>query len=340
VNPVATPANLAASATRPQLLTLCRHDGVDEPLRGQIEAYDRSGYERTLNIVPLESYLQGVVPAESSASWGLDGTTVGAPQGEPWGFQALEAQAVAARSYALAYAAAGGWNGYADICDTDACQAYVGATYETAVSNAAVTDTAGTVRVASGATYNKATIVSTRFSASSGGWTAPSTFPAVRDLGDSCVVPGNPLECNPNHTWSSVVEARVINRHFPAIGRLLRIRVTVRNHDGALGGRALEVGLTGTKGAVLVTGDALASALGLRSDWFAVAHVTRVGAPLTVPTTVPTTTVPTTTVPTSTGVFGATGVSGTTGVSGVTGVSGATGSTGVSGTTGPLAPAT
>jgi peptidoglycan hydrolase-like amidase len=102
VNPTVSPGVPVAGGS-PALLTLCRHDGVDEPLEGDIEAYDRSGFERTLNLVSMQNYLDGVVPAEESASWGHDGGSTGAPQGEDWGFQALEAQAVAARSYALAY---------------------------------------------------------------------------------------------------------------------------------------------------------------------------------------------------------------------------------------------
>jgi peptidoglycan hydrolase-like amidase len=324
VNPVVAPGTAQASASSASVLTLCRHDGVDEPIRGEIEAYDRTGYERTINLVPVESYLEGVVPAESSASWGTFGGTDGAPQGEPWGFQALEAQAVAARSYALAYAAAGGWNGYADICDTSQCQAYVGERYETTVSNAAVSDTANEVRVVAGASPGSSTIVSARFSASSGGFTAPGSFPAVRDLGDACVVIGNPLECNPNHTWTEALSASVVNRGFPSIGRLLRIRVTSRNHHGELGGRVESVRLTGTKSTIVVSGDAFAAATNLRSNWFAVARVVRVGQPV-VPAPI--------SVTGPTGVTGATGLPGTTGVTGVSGVSGVSGVTGATGVT-------
>ncbi|HWD25474.1 MAG TPA: SpoIID/LytB domain-containing protein [Acidimicrobiales bacterium] len=322
VNPVVTPSSLDPAAPRTSQLTLCRNDGVDEPLRGQIEAYDRSGYARTLNLVPLESYLQGVVPAESSASWGSVGALPGAPQGEPWGFQALEAQAVAARSYALAYSAAGGWNGYADICDTAQCQAYVGSTYETTLSNASVAATANEVRVAPGALFGSASVVSTRFSASSGGFTAPGTFPAVRDLGDACVLPGAPLQCNPNHTWTVTVPATVINKAFPTIGRLLRVRITQRNHYGQLGGRAISVNLTGTKAALVVSGNTFAAAANLKSNWFAVSKVARVGAPVETPTTVPT------------AVTGPTGATGVTGSTGATGATGSAGSGAIAGTGG------
>lgn len=325
VNPVVAPL-AASSTTTAGLLTLCRHDGVDEPLRGDVEAFDRSGYERTLNVVSLQDYLQGVVPAEESASWGLDGGTAGAPQGEPWGFQALEAQAVAARSYVLANAANGGWNGYADICDTDDCQAYVGATYETPASDAAVADTIGLVLTESDA---PASVVLARFSASTGGWTAPSAFPAVPDLGDACVDPDSALECNPNHTWQQTVSGAAISRAYRSVGTLQRVRVIERNRRGALGGRALEVLIAGTKGRIKVSGDAFASALDLRSDWFAVAKLT------TRPTTV--SSEPTTTLPPSapsgpsgdvpTGPLGSSGAS----VSGPSGQVAPSGSSGASG---------
>jgi SpoIID/LytB domain protein len=268
LNPTMSPG-AATSAGTTGLLTLCRHDGIDEPLRGQIQAYDRSGYERTLNVVPLQTYLDGVVPAEESASWGTFGGSIGAPQGQAWGFQALEAQAVAARSYALAYAAAGGWSGYATICDTTNCQAYVGASYETAVSNLAVSDTAGLVL----ATPSTQGVISARYSASTGGWTAPGNFPAVRDRGDVCVVPGIAAQCNPNHSWQQSFSGAAIARHFRSVGTLLRVRVTSRNGLGNYGGRVLAVLIVGTKGRITVTGSAFAAALNLRSDWFAIGGV-------------------------------------------------------------------
>ena len=55
-----------------------------------------NGAARTVNDVPLEQYVDGVVPNESPASWGALGLS--GPQGQPWGFQELEAQAVAGRS--------------------------------------------------------------------------------------------------------------------------------------------------------------------------------------------------------------------------------------------------
>jgi SpoIID/LytB domain protein len=270
VDPVVSPGAPSAAVAEP-LLSLCRHDGVDEPMQGAIQAFNHAGYARTLNLVSLQSYLEGVVPAEESASWGDDGGAVGAPQGEAWGFQALEVQAIAARSYLLASVAAGGWLGFADICDSTACQAYVGSSYQSSISNLAVADTSGVVLVAAG-TRN---VALARYSASTGGWSATGEFPAVRDFGDDCVVPGNALECNPSHDWQVTLTGAAITRKFRAVGRLQRVRVIERNGRGAYGGRVLEVLIKGQKEAITVTGDEFAIALNLPSAWFAIAATKR-----------------------------------------------------------------
>ncbi len=276
VNPIiASP--VSATAPLGSLEVLCRHDGVDESLRGGIEAYDRQGYERTLNVVPLESYLRGVVPSEVSASWGTVGTTTTASGGEPWGYQALLAQAVASRSYAMGYASSGGWNGYANICDTTSCQVYSGANYESPMSDLAVAQTAGEIRVLA---TNPSVAVQTTFSASTGGYSAPSTFPATRDRGDACIDPTVPAECNPSHTWQVTLTGAELRRHFGSIGALISMHVVTRNHLGALGGRALTVLLHGKKGRLVISGDAFAAALGLQSNWFAIAGLRRSGQPV------------------------------------------------------------
>jgi peptidoglycan hydrolase-like amidase len=270
VDPIVSPGAPSATVAEP-LLTLCRHDGVDEPMQGAIQAFNHVGYARTLNLVSLQGYLEGVVPAEESASWGDDGGAVGSPQGEAWGFQALEAQAIAARSYLLASVAAGGWLGFADICDTTACQAYVGAAYQSTISNLAVADTSGVVIVAAG-TRN---VALARYSASTGGWSAAGEFPAVRDFGDACVVPGDVLECNPSHDWQLTLTGAAITRKYRVVGRLQRVRVIERNGRGSYGGRALAILIKGTKGAITVTGDQFAIALDLPSAWFAIAAIKR-----------------------------------------------------------------
>ena len=116
---------------------------------------------------------QGVVPNESPAGWG--GLGGAGPQGQAWGFQELEAQAVAVRSYVMA--SPGSYGGYADTCDLT-CQTYRGTLNESPITDAAAIATAGQVMEFPGGV-----IAATQYSASTGGYTNPGAFPGVPDAG-------------------------------------------------------------------------------------------------------------------------------------------------------------
>ena len=221
------------------------------------------GNNQTLNVVPLESYVRGVVPGESPASWG-------AFSGEA----ALQAQAVAARSYAWAYTG-GGSN---PICDTTSCQVYYGdpdaagaienSSY-TQYSDQAQSSTAGQVRTwLSGNPTGRpvGSVASTEFSSSTGGYTAGGAFPAVPDAGDS-------TSSNPNHNWSTSIPTSSVQQAFPAVGTLQSIAITARNGLGDMGGRVTQIVLSGTSGRVTISGDQFQWALGLKSDWFSITNV-------------------------------------------------------------------
>ena len=100
--------------------------------RGAIEfRVDASGRLRAINWVELEAYLRAVVPSELGPEvW---------PQ-----IEALKAQAVAARTYAIANAAQFEEDGF-DICATPRCQAYGGASVEHPLSDRAVAETRGEI---------------------------------------------------------------------------------------------------------------------------------------------------------------------------------------------------
>lgn len=102
-----------------------------------------------MNDIELEKYLQGVVPSEM-------------PSG--WEHEAHKAQAIAARSYAVANMGKRSKYGY-DLKDTPEDQAYGGASAETQQTNDAVTETSGIVLVCQGK------IVPAYYSASAGGQT-------------------------------------------------------------------------------------------------------------------------------------------------------------------------
>ena len=237
----AAPAGVAASE-----VTLCLPGLGERTYQGQVV----SGTDgRTYNDVGLEDYVDGVVPAESPVYWASSG-----------GAAALEAQAVAARSFALAYVAHAG-----AICDSAMCQVYTGLPDQWGpTADAEVSATAGQVLYCdAGSTCGPAGAVAlAEYSASTGGYSAGGEFPAVADLGDS-------VAANPNHTWSVSVPLSAVQARFPGLGPVTSVTVTERNGLGQIGGRAALVEVTGSKGSAVVTGSRFASALGLRSNWFA-----------------------------------------------------------------------
>ncbi len=117
--------------------------------RGNIIIQNKNGKLTVINDISLEEYIRGVVPAEMPTSWA---------------YEAHKAQAIAARSYALANLGKRASLGY-DLKDTPDDQAYNGASAETASTNSAVEETKGIVL-----TYNTK-VISAYYSASAGGQT-------------------------------------------------------------------------------------------------------------------------------------------------------------------------
>ncbi|HEX2850734.1 MAG TPA: SpoIID/LytB domain-containing protein [Acidimicrobiales bacterium] len=223
--------------------------------RGEILAVDGP---ITVNRVDMESYLKGVVPRESPASWGSLSN----------GMAALRAQAVAARSYAWAE----NRSTAAKTCDTTSCQVYGGRAVQTTSyvdledsrTNQAIADTAGHVRMLSG------DVARTEFSASTGGWTAGGTFPAIADDGDGICIQN---ACNGNHDWTASIPVSAIEARYGK-GTLQRVEITQRNGLGADGGRVTSMDLVFSGGTVTTTGASFQSAFSasLKSNWFSVVH--------------------------------------------------------------------
>lgn len=121
---------------------------------GKLMVKNVGGKLIVINDIDLESYLKGVVPSEMPASWE---------------FEALKAQAIAARSFALANLGKQAKYGY-DLKDNTEDQAYGGASAETNITNRAVDETHGLVL-----TYDMK-IISAYYSASAGGMTSSSVW--------------------------------------------------------------------------------------------------------------------------------------------------------------------
>ena len=132
--------------------------------RGKLMVKVSNGKLIVINDVDLEDYLRGVVPSEMPASWE---------------YEALKAQAIAARSFALANLGKQARYGY-DLKDNTEDQAYGGASAETNRTNKVIDETAGLVLT------HDMKIISAYYSASAGGMTSTSawgsTIPYVRSV--------------------------------------------------------------------------------------------------------------------------------------------------------------
>ena len=73
---------------------------------------------------------------------------------------------------------------------------------------------------------------------------------------------------NSDHDWSVQLSAAAIRNAYPAIGRLLRIRVTKREGGGEWQGRVETLVLEGANGRRVLSGDDFRYRFGLQSTWF------------------------------------------------------------------------
>ena len=307
------PAPVTITSSRPITVYGGATSGViDGRYRGSLQITTGRGGLDVINRVGLESYVRGVVPAESPPTW---------PAAE------LEAQAIAARSYAITSTPQAGFDLYADTRS----QEYGGYDSETPATNAAVEATIGQVVSYAGAP------VTTYYFASSGGETenvqnafagaAPEPYlTAVLDPYDGSRF--GPI------TMTLHQAARKLKGLLH--GRLESIVVTQRG----VSPRILSASVVGSLGTTTVSGVTLVRALGLHSTWAcftvtsasaqpasgwdrACAKPTRIRSGPTGPTG-----------PTGSTVGGTVGPSGSSGPTASTGPSGLTGPTGPSGPTG------
>ncbi|MGQ0632850.1 MAG: SpoIID/LytB domain-containing protein [Sporichthyaceae bacterium] len=229
--------------------------------RGQALAFADSrtgGVLRVVNKVKMEDYLRSVVPSESFPTWEPD---------------ALRAQSVAARTYAL-------WRtknvplGFADICDTTACQVYhgirrlSGSGAVTKVWEAASTDAA--IEATAGRSLQYLGVPAlTEFSASNGGFSTDGLKPYLIARLD----PWDGVVRNNANSWTmelkgSTIAARLRANGLGDVGKVTGLRVLQRDGNGRWGGRVLRVRVIGKKNTVDVNGFRFASIVSLRHSWW------------------------------------------------------------------------
>jgi stage II sporulation protein D len=195
-----------------------------------------------VNTVRLDDYLQGVVPAESPATWPAE---------------ALKAQAIAARTYAITTAKSADFDHYADTRS----QVYKGVGIETASTNAAVAATRGQV-----VTYGGQPVVTYFFSTSGGrtedventtlGNEPRPWLKSVEDEFDSV---------SPRHRWSTKLTMKSADRKLGGLvqGAFKGIRVTRRGASP----RIMTAEVVGSRGTTTTDGATLRAELGLFDTW-------------------------------------------------------------------------
>lgn len=220
--------------------------------RGRIEIGRYNNQLTAVNIVNLEDYLYGVVPSEVSSSW---------PK------EALKAQAVCARGYAIlkaGFRSDSNVNKPYKINDTTQSQVYKGYNVETKATNQAVNETKGET-----VTYNNRIIYTYYFSTSGGStenvedvWSMSS--PYLRSVPDLCE---NEPALKP---WviklsKSEINSKLLNRGMNA-GSIIEVTPEIRTGSG----RVYSLRIKGTKKSVVLQTETISSALSLYSNKFKV----------------------------------------------------------------------
>lgn len=188
---------------------------------------DSNGLLTVINHVDLEDYIAAVIAVEMSPSFNIE---------------ALKAQAVCARTYALKNINKHGSRGF-DVCASTDCQAYKGVSAESETTNIAARTTAGIVMKYDGQ------IIDAVYSATSGGWTEDvkyvwgSNIPylqAVEDAYESKSVYGSSWE--KEITVEKATE--ILNNKGYDLGTITNIEVTESTEHGT----ATKLVVTGTNG--------------------------------------------------------------------------------------------
>jgi stage II sporulation protein D len=223
-------------------------DCPSEPLTLNGRAYHgllvvrRHGVKLSIvNSLPLDDYVRGVVAGEMPHRWRI---------------AALAAQAVAARSYALATLKPGR---HFDLYSDTRSQVYGGIAYETPQTNEAVSRTAGRVLMWKGR------VASTFFFSTSGGrtadvrevWSPHADMPYLRSVADPYDVR------SPHHVWGPIV---LTDRK---VAKLLGAKLGDVTLDRTVSGRVKSIAFGDTK----IDASRFRRVLGLQSTWFEVGEL-------------------------------------------------------------------
>lgn len=220
--------------------------------RGALELRHKGGGLTAVNIVPVDDYLRSVVPEEMPVDWPAE---------------AIKAQSVAARSFALASRGRHAGESY-DLCTTTHCQLYTGTAAEKSASNAAIKATRGEVLMYGGKP------IEALFHTDSGGMTENS-----EDVWGSHVPYLRAAKDTPTKTmpWTKTISRADLERKLAAKGHdigkvrslaLSPLAIGRAARDRTASGRVKTMTVKGTKGTATLSGTTWRSLLGLKSTLF------------------------------------------------------------------------
>jgi stage II sporulation protein D len=209
--------------------------------RGKLSVSSDGKLVQVIDTLGLEAYLKGVVPAEMPSAWPPE---------------ALKAQAVAARSYALANVTTGR---AFDLYGDTRSQVFGGVKAENAATSAAVDATKGQV------VLYKGKVANTLFFSTSGGRTAS----ALESTGINVpyLVPvADPYDsASPYHDWGPVLlDGAAVAKQFKLPSPIADLQTTT----GPSGRVKSLLVVSDDESQVTMTGNQVRGALELRSTWF------------------------------------------------------------------------
>jgi len=210
--------------------------GPGRSYRGTVVATAAGPGLQLTNEVDVEQYLRGM--AEVPASWPA---------------AALQAQAIAARTFAVRAAASG-----KTLCDDQRCQVYVGAGNEDPATNAATTATRGQVLTYQGA------LAETVYSASAGGVSATAEEGFGPGSPDLPYLQPVPYSIGDPQMWAMTLPLQEAGARFGYRGEVTGARVSRTGPSG----RPLEISFDGANGPMAVDGHRFWADLRLRSTLF------------------------------------------------------------------------
>jgi stage II sporulation protein D len=213
-----------------------------KPYRGTLVVSSEKGKLQVVNSLGLEAYLKAVVPSEMPSTWPAE---------------ALKAQAVAARSFALVNLAKGrAYDLYSDVRS----QVYGGLKAESAPVSAAVDATAKQVVLYGGK------IATTYYFSTSGGRTASAAEATGKPVPYLVSVPDPYDIASPHHDWGPVVlDAAKVAKQLKVSGGLVDLKTML-----GPSGRVEEAAAVTPLGETMFAGPKLRFLLGLDSTWFTV----------------------------------------------------------------------